>query len=76
MRTINTLAELDRICAEAVEFELQTFTVQIPFHRLPSASPLGIAFSISIQLIQKYQLPCDLGIRELPTNALARHGYR
>jgi SprT-like family protein len=76
MRTINTLAELDRMCAEAVAFELQTFTVQIPFHRLPSTSPLGIGFSIALQLIQKYQLPCDVGIRELSANALARHGYR
>jgi hypothetical protein len=74
--TIETLAQLDEMCAEGAEFETQILNILIEVDRLPESSSLRVGLSLAIDLIRKYQLPCDVRIRDLAPNALAAHGFK
>lgn len=71
MKEIRTLAEWERACAKATEFETCDYVVTTALDRLPN--PLRFALSTAIKLIKKYRLPCDLTVRELPVGVLAHH---
>jgi hypothetical protein len=74
MKTIETLEELEKACAEASELEPLEYVIRFSLDRFSNDHPLRVGFSTAIELIQKYQLPCSVGVRELPQTALARHG--